>query len=119
MQFKDVVWTTLGWSLGAALAFGILYSALVRWVSKRGLEGQTAWSVVIGVSFTLLTMIPVFGIERVVLMFCFFAASGTPMVVEYLLRVQDEMQKDRKNAQKLAKDFLNDAESANRQKHLQ
>lgn len=114
MQLKDVNWTTFGFSLAGALVFGIFYSLLVRWVSRRGLEGQTAWSVVVGVTVTLLTMIPTFGVEMIALIFCFFAASGTPMIVEYLLRVQAEMQQDKRQAKELAKDLLNDSKAADR-----
>ena len=114
MQEMALNWTVFGYSIGAALVFGILYAGLVHWVSKKGLEGQTAWSVVIGVAFTLATMIPVFGIETIAIIFCFFAASGTPMIIEYLLRVQDELQRDKKNAQQLAKDILNDKQTGNR-----
>jgi hypothetical protein len=114
MQLKDVNWLVFGISLGCALVFGILYAGLIRWTSKRGLEGQTAWSVVVGVTVTLLTTIPTFGIETTALIFCFFAASGTPMIVEYLLRVQKEMQQDKENAQELAKDLLNDQQTRSR-----
>jgi putative flippase GtrA len=99
-------WTVFGWSLAGIFLFGILYAVTVRLASKRRLMGQTAWAVVIGVSATLLAMIPTFGLERVAMMFCFFVASGVPMIIEYLLRVQDEIQQDQEEAQDLAKDLL-------------
>jgi len=114
MQQMAVNWTVFGYCMAAALVFGILYAGLVRWVSRRGFEGQTAWSVVVGVAATLLAMIPVLGLNIVAIIFCFFAASGTPMIVEYLLRVQTEIQQDKKNAKELAKDLLNDTQTSDR-----
>lgn len=116
MQQMDLIWTRFGWGLATALVFGILYALLVRWVAThRGMEGQTAWSVVIGVTATLLAMLWVFQIEDIAIIFCFFIASGTPMIIEYLLRVQAEMQKDQKEANDLAKDLLNhDSQARNR-----
>lgn len=114
MQLMAINWTNFGFGMGCAFAFGILYAALVRWISRREFEGQTAWSVVIGVSATLLTMLFVFQIETIAVMFCFFIASGIPMIVEYLLRIQDEMQKDKRKAKQLAKDFLNDQQTRDR-----
>ena len=115
MQLKDVNWLGFGYGLIAAFIFGILYAALIRKVSKdRGLQGQTAWSVVVGVAFTLATAVPAFGILFIALIGCFFVASGVPMIIEYLQRVQKEMQKDQQSAQELAKDFLNDKQAGNR-----
>lgn len=119
MQLKDVNWTVFGWSIGCAFVLAVLYAALVRWTSRRGMEGQTAWAVVIGVTFTLLAMIPFFGLNAVAFMFCYFIATGIPMIVEYLQRVQAEMQEDKKQANQIAKDFLNDSKATNRQEHIQ
>lgn len=106
--------TVLGWCLAASFVFGIFYSLLVHWISKKEWKGQTAWSVVVGVTFTLLAMVPVFGIDNVSIIFLFFGFSGTPMIVEYLLRVQQEIQRDQKRAQELTKEILNDTKSSNR-----
>lgn len=95
-----------GWSVGAAFIFGFLYAVFIHWVSKKGLVGQTAWSVVVGVTFTLLVMIPFFGLDAVSLMFAYFAATGIPMVIEYIARVQSEIQQDKKSANDIAKDLL-------------
>jgi hypothetical protein len=114
MQQIAINWTNFGFGMGCAFVFGLVYAALVRWISRRGLKGQTAWSVVIGVSATLLAMLSVFRIETIAIMFCFFIASGSPMIVEYLLRVQAEMQQDEKNARELAKDLLNDTQTGDR-----
>jgi hypothetical protein len=73
---------------------------------------------VIGVTFTLLFMIPVFGIEQVAIMFCFFGASGIPMIVEYLLRVQKEIQQDSENANEVAKDLLNERQARDRKERV-
>lgn len=114
MQRLAFDWTVLGWSLAGAFIFGLFYSLLVHWVSKKDWKGQTAWSVVIGVTFTLLAMIPVFGVDRVAIIFLFFGFSGTPMIVEYLLRVQQEIQRDQKRAQELTKEILNDSQGRSR-----
>jgi len=106
MQQKDFIWLDFGWTLAAAFLFGVIFALIVRWASKRQMVGQTAWAVVIGVTVTLLTMIPVFGLEHVALVSCYFAASGVPMITEYILRIQSEIQQDKEKAQGLAKDLL-------------
>ena len=106
MQPIAINWTMFSLTLAALFAFGILYALLVRWVSIKQIEGQTAWAVVIGVTVTLLAMIPTFGLITVALMFCFFAASGIPMIVEYILRVHSQQSRDKEKAKGLAKDLL-------------
>ena len=114
MQLKDVNWLVFGWSLAAAFVFGVIYAAFIRWVSKKGLIGQTAWSVVVGVTFTLLTMIPFFSLNTVALMFAYFGAAGTPMIIEYIARVQTEIRKDAESAREVAKGLVNDQQTPNR-----
>jgi hypothetical protein len=106
MQQIAIHWTFFSLTLAATFVFGILFAALVRWSARRKMIGQTAWAVVIGVTFTLLAMIPVFGLNVVAIIFCYFAASGIPMIVEYILRVQKEMDQDSEKARDLAKDLL-------------
>lgn len=114
MQSKDANWQVFGWTLGVALLLGIGYSIFIHWVSKKHLVGQTAWSVVVGVTFTLLTMIPFFGLDTVALMFAYFGAAGVPMIVEYLARVQDDMKRDAESAREVAKGLVNDHETSTR-----
>jgi hypothetical protein len=114
MQSIDTSQPIFSLSLAAALAFGISFALLVRWASKRKMVGQTAWAVVVGVTATLLIMVPVFGIDLVAIMFCYFGAAGIPMVIEYLLRVQTEIQKDNEDAKGLAKDLINDRQASDR-----
>lgn len=114
MQLIDVNQTVFSLSLVGALVLGMIFASLVRWTSKRKWVGQTAWAVVIGVTFTLLTMIPVFGLSVVAIMFCYFAASGIPMIVEYLTRVQQEIRDDNEKAKSLASELLNDRQAGNR-----
>lgn len=114
MQLSGINWAIFGWCMIGALLFGILYAALIRWVSQKDLVGQTAWSVVFGVAATLLIMVPVFGIDRVSLIFCFFAASGLPMIVEYLARVQAELHRDKQKAEELNRELLNGHEAESR-----
>jgi predicted MFS family arabinose efflux permease len=114
MQLIDGNQTVFSLSLGAALVLGTIFSMLVRWASKKKWIGQTAWAVVIGVSFTLLTMVPVFGIEAVAIMFLFFSASGIPMIIEYLVRIQKEIQDDNETAKKVASELFNDRQTGSR-----
>jgi uncharacterized iron-regulated membrane protein len=106
MEQTAINWTVFGWTLASALIFGILFAGLVRWASKRKIVGQTAWAVVVGVSVTLIMMIPVFGLNLIAIAFCYFGATGLPMIVEYLLRIQKEIEQDSEKAQGLAKDLL-------------
>jgi hypothetical protein len=106
MQQIDVNWLVFGLSLAGLLLFGILYSLVIRWGSKKEVEGQTAWAVVVGVTATLLAMIPTFGLATIALMFAGFAASGIPMIVEYVLRINKAQRSDKESAKGLAKDLL-------------
>jgi hypothetical protein len=99
-------WTNLGLSLAGAFLFGLFFAFIVRVTARKHWIGQTAWAVCVGVTGTLLTMIPVFGLNLVAWMLVFFAASGVPMIVEYLLRIQNAIQQDEKKAKDLAKDLL-------------
>ena len=106
MDHLAINWKFFGLTLAAAFVAGILFAAIVRWASRKRWVGQTAWAVVIGVTFTLLSMIPVFGVELVAIIFCYFAATGLPMIVEYLVRVQEEIRRDHEQANGIAKDLL-------------
>lgn len=99
-------WTVYGWTLAAAFIFGVLFALVVRWASKRQMVGQVAFAVIIGVAFTLLIAIPFFGLTLIAYLFPYFIASGAPMILEYILRVQAEIQHDKEESQKLAKDLL-------------
>jgi pyrroloquinoline quinone (PQQ) biosynthesis protein C len=114
MQEIDINQTVFSLSLLGALVFGVVFARVVRWASSKKWVGQTAWSVVVGVTFTLIAMIPRFGIDQVAIMFCYFAASGTPMIIEYLTRVQQEMRHDNEEAKKVASEFLNDRQAGSR-----
>jgi len=106
MQQIAVNWLVFSVSLVGLLLFGILYAFLIRWGSKKEVEGQTAWAVMVGVTVTLLAMIPTFGLVTIALMFAGFSASGIPMIVEYVLRVHKAQQTDKDNAKGIAKDLL-------------
>lgn len=114
MQLKADNWQVFGWTLGLALAFGITYAIFVRWVSKKKLVGQTAWSVVIGVTFTLLTAIPYFGLDTIAKVFAYFGAAGGPMIVEYISRIQAEIKEDEEGARELAKGMVDEQQTGNR-----
>jgi hypothetical protein len=114
MQHLDPSQPIFRLSLAGALLFGILFALLVHWASKRQMIGQTAWAVVVGVTGTLLIAIPFFGLNIIVLLFPYFIASGLPMIVEYILRVQKEIDQDKQSAKDLAKDLLNDRQTGDR-----
>lgn len=114
MQFLDGNQTAFSLGLIGALILGSLFSLVVRWASKKKWVGQTAWAVVIGVTITLLTMIPYFGLYTVGKMFCYFAASGTPMIIEYLTRIQQEIHEDNEKAKSIASEFLDDRQAGRR-----
>ena len=111
MQEIAVNQPQLSFSLLAAFIFGLIFASMVRWASRKKWVAQTAWAVCIGVAGTLLTMIPVFGVQNVAIMFAFFGASGVSMVFEYLQRVMQEMDKDREDAKSLASEILNDRQA--------
>ena len=106
MEQIAINWRFFGLSLAGAFVFGVLFACIVRWASRQNWIGQTAWAVVVGVGVTLGAMIPFFGLRTVSLIFCYFAATGVPMIVEYLMRIQHELRQDQEKANGLAKDLL-------------
>lgn len=105
-QFSDVNWLTFGLVLAALFLFGCLYAALVRFMAKRGSDGQTAWMVVVGVAVTLFGGVFVVGLWHALVMLALFAASGLPMVVEYVHRVEAARRADHEQAKRQSKDEL-------------
>src|SRR3990172_3740738 len=58
MQSTDRFWTLLGAVLAGEFFFGILYAALVRWLSKKEVEGETAYPGVLGAFVSVAISIP-------------------------------------------------------------
>ena len=106
MQFSDVNWLTFGLVLAGLVLFGCLYAALVRFMAHRGADGQTAWMVVGGVAITLCGATVVVGLECALIMLACFAASGLPMVVEYVWRYESARRADHEAAKRHSKDDL-------------
>jgi hypothetical protein len=106
MQSIAVNWSAFGWSLAGAFVFGIIYACVVRFLAVKKIQHQTPWLVVFGVGVTLLIAIPTFGAQMLSLLFLFFAASGLPMVIEYVLRTQAAEREDIEKAQKIAKELV-------------
>ena len=104
MQFSDVNWLTFGFVLAGLVLFGCFYAALVRFMAKRGADGQTAWMVVGGVAITLCGSIFIVGLQAALLMLACFAASGLPMVVEYVWRYESARRADHEQAKRHSKD---------------
>ena len=66
----------------ALFAFGIVYNWLVLQISRRGhSDGYTWLLVVIGVGITVIAAGFTIGWAVVLLLFVYFAASGTPMAM--------------------------------------
>jgi hypothetical protein len=86
--------------------FGAWFGWLVRWLALHQVDGQTAYMVVIGVFVTLLGLGLVAGWQVAGLALACFAASGLPMVLEYVSRIHALRMRDRKQAEKLAKELL-------------
>lgn len=83
-------WLLFGLILAGEIIFAIALAALVRWMSTRGLHGQTLWMVVVGVAGTVLIASPLVGWQAVGILAACFLASGIPMAVEYITRISDE-----------------------------
>lgn len=95
-----------GITLGGLVLFGVAYAALVGHISRRKVEGQTASLVVVGVLVTVLGMAPLIGLEKALLVLAGFVASGTPMILEYVLRNHAKLQRDREEAARIARESL-------------
>ncbi len=106
MQFSDVDWPNFGLVLASLFLFGCLYAALVRFMARRLVEGQTAWQVVIGVAVTCGTAGLIIGIQAVLILAACFVASGLPMIVEYVSRVESDRRADHEAAKRHGKDLL-------------
>lgn len=106
MQISAVIWPTFGLVLAALFLFGCFYAALVRFMAQRGADGQTAWMVVGGVAITLCGGTVVGGLEAGLVFLACFAASGLPMVVEYVWRYESARRADHEQAKRHSKDDL-------------
>ena len=102
----EINWTVIG-LIGAFLfCFGALYAIAVRWMSRNHIEGQTAYLVVFGVLVTVLASSLLIGFHAAATVLGCFAASGLPMVIEYVLRVSEARKNDHEQAQSIARNLL-------------
>lgn len=99
-------WAVFGMCLALCFVFGIWYAWLVRWLAWHQIGDQTAYLVVLGVTVTLLLGGFVIGWGEMAAMFGLFAASGAPMVVEYITRTQAELRRDREQAERISRELL-------------
>jgi|SRR3990172_2085922 len=106
MQSMAFDWTVFGLTLAALVFFGICYALLINWMSKKQVNGQTAYMVVGGVAVALIASIPTFGLFTVSILFSYFAGCGLPMVIEYGMRVHAEQRKDLEAATAIAKEAI-------------
>jgi putative flippase GtrA len=106
MQFTSINYPVFSLTLSALFLFGLIYAYIVNRLAKAGVQGQTAYTVVVGVGVTVLAAGWLIGWVNVILLLACFAASGAPMIVEYVLRTHKEQKRDQQNAQAVAKDLL-------------
>jgi hypothetical protein len=99
-------WLAIGLTLAILLIFGTAYALLVRWMAGNHIEGQTAYLVAFGVLVTVLASTALNGWTATLLTLACFAASGFPMIVEYVVRISTERRRDREGADQVAKDLL-------------
>lgn len=97
---------TFGLTLALLFIFGLGYAALVRLMARRGVQGQTAYTVVGGVAVTVLGATALIGWHNVILLLACFTASGLPMILEYGTRTHGEQRRDLESAQAVAKELL-------------
>ena len=93
-QELAAIWTIFSDILVLLFAFSLVYAVLIRYAANKGVEGQTAWAVVIGVGITVIAFIPIFGLIPVFMLLAGFSASGFFVIIEYLLRVYQARKKD-------------------------
>jgi hypothetical protein len=106
MQFISINYPVFSLTIGALFLFGLVYAYIVRRLARAGVQGQTAYTVVVGVGITVLAAGWLIGWLNVILLLACFAASGLPMVIEYVNRTHHEQKRDRQDARSIAKDLL-------------
>jgi uncharacterized membrane protein YhaH (DUF805 family) len=98
--------TQIGLTLGGLAVFGTLYALTVRHLAAKGVHGQTAYLVTFGVLVTVVGASGLIGLVNAALLLGCFAASGTPMIVEYVIRTHQRQQADRDKAAQIARELL-------------
>lgn len=101
-----IKWGAIGLILALLFVFGIWFAWLTRWMALHGVEGQTAYMVVFGTFVTLIGAGLLIGFEAAAVVFACFAASGGPMVFEYVSRIHAMRMHDQQRADELARDLL-------------
>lgn len=81
------------------LLFGVMYALLIHWLATNShLKGQTAYSVVVGDAATLIIQWFFFPQSwEPLVTFGSFVFSGVPMIVSYLFRHQQQVEKEIKS----------------------
>ena len=93
-QLSGINWATFGTVLACLLAFGVLYALLTNYMARRGIDDQTVWLVVVGTLVTVLGAAWLIGIKATIVVLACFTASGLPMIVEYVARVENAKRRD-------------------------
>jgi len=92
----ELNWLLFGLILAGEFIFALGLASLVRWMSRKGVFGQTLWMVVVGVAGTVSIAGPLVGWETVGILAVCFLVSGIPMAVEYIGRISDEQEAAKK-----------------------
>lgn len=113
MQETAVNWAQIGQVMALAFGFGTSYAAFVRWMNRQGINNLTAFVVALGVLVTVLVSVIAIGWVDGLVVLAAFAASGAPMIVEYVLRVhaidkaqRAAIERDTQEAKRVASEFL-------------
>lgn len=76
----SIHWGALPATLLVGLAFGIVYNAIVDWLTRRGWHEGFVWlEVVVGVAVTLILSACVIGLPAALAVAAVFVATGIPM----------------------------------------
>ena len=106
MQFLGMNWLVFGAVWMIVFLICCLYALLVRVMANSGVDGQTAWMVVVGVVIVLVGLAFVAGLEIALIAAALFVAGGIPMIIEYVSRVEKARKTDHAQAKEERKHLL-------------
>ncbi len=105
-QLLPAIYPVFTLTVAGLFLFGLIYAWIVRRLSDSGVQGQTAYTVVVGVGVTVLASAFLVGWANALLVLVCFAASGLPMIIEYGQRTHKQQKDDRERAAGVARDLL-------------
>lgn len=107
-QLSGINGENFGLVLVLLFVFGVLYALLTNYMARRGIEDQTVWLVVVGTLATIFGASFLTGIKNALILLACFTASGFPMIVEYVVRVENAKRRDKQAASAVTKGLLDD-----------